>query len=104
MELLATSKPLALLLLIVIFAALFLRVRRASARSPWQRGKAFAIGACCIGLAIFLGVWGPPRIPDTPGSPAALVFWLILITFAGITGVFGLVFLLGALFGWRRRS
>jgi hypothetical protein len=104
MSLLAAKSP---LLPILVFLALVVTLARMRARvrvRPPSRARLLVGGAFCSAGAIFLAKWGPPRIPDTPGSPAALVFWLVLISFVGMFALSGVVMLVWAALRGRREQ
>jgi hypothetical protein len=88
---------------LIVGVPAFLVARHVSRHSGGVRVFLLIVGACSLLAGIGLGVYGPSQIPDTPGSPAALVIWLILVALAGGLGIFGLAAFLGAAFGRARR-
>ena len=90
----------AAILLIVLVVALFARARRVASRSPWRRVVMVVVSLFFFAAAAWLALVMPERLPDTPGSPAALVFYLAVYGGAGLFVLMGLPVLLGALFGF----
>ena len=86
------------IVLVAIVVAAFLRVRRVARRSPGKRAGMIVFCLALLGAAAWLAFELPKRIPDTPGSPAALLFWLVPVGLAVLIALFAVPALLGALF------
>lgn len=85
-------------------AAVFLAARRMARGSPVRRALLLATSVAMLCASAWLAFWAPAKIPDTPGSPAALIAWLMLIVLACILGLAGVSTLLGAACATRTRS
>ena len=75
--------------------SMFDTARRRAGESPRVRRMLIAGGLLQICAGAVVAFWLPHRVPDTPGSPAALVgmlvFWIIggLLLFAGVVSLVG---------------
>jgi len=73
-------------------------IRNRASRSTAVKNRMLIVGCLFLALGPVMALWLPRRVPDTPGSPAALVAIVVLwVVGAGLAYV-GVVTLLGALF------
>jgi hypothetical protein len=89
---------------LLVGAAIFLVVRARVRRMPSLRFRIVLFGCLAIALAGGLGWWLPSKVPDTPGSPAALIIVGFLWFLAAAFLLVGVSSLLGAAFAWTPRG
>jgi hypothetical protein len=77
---------------------MFDTARRRAGQSPRLRRLLVAGGLLQIAVGGVVAFWLPFRVPDTPGSPAALVGMLLLWIVGGLLLYSGAIGLLGAAF------
>lgn len=70
--------------------------RRRASESPRRRRTLLVGGALMVALGVASAFWLPHRVPDTPGSPAALVAILLLWLIGGSFLFVGIASLIGA--------
>ena len=82
--------------LLVIGALAFRNARERAGQSARMRKHMMARGAVAAILGALLAFWLPHRVPETSGSPASLVFILLLWIIGGGLLFLGMVSFLGA--------
>jgi hypothetical protein len=75
---------------------MFDTARRRAGESPRVRRVLIAGGLLQICGGIVVAFWLPHRVPDTPGSPAALVGMLVFWIVGGLLLYTGVISLVGA--------
>jgi hypothetical protein len=75
---------------------IFDTARRRAGESPRLRRILIAGGVLQIAAGIVVAFWLPHRVPDTPGSPAALVGMLVFWIIGGLLLYVGAISLVGA--------
>ena len=70
--------------------------RRRAEQSPESRTWMIVRSAGGVAIAVIAILWLPGRVPDTPGSPAALVMFTLIWLLGGMMVIMGSASLLGA--------
>jgi hypothetical protein len=72
------------------------RARRRAGGSPRLRRFLLAIGVVTLAAGLIVGLWLPTKVPDTQGSPAALVMMLLCWIVGGMMVLTALITLVAA--------
>jgi len=79
----------------LLYAA-YRKARRRAEQSPETRTWMIVRNGAGVAIAVIAILWLPARVPDTPGSPAALVMFTLIWLLGGMMVIMGSASLLGA--------
>lgn len=91
------SQALSSLVLLALVIWIFLSVRRVAQGSAKARGRILLLSGLAIGAALIIAFVVPRWVPETPGSPGALVVIALLWVGAAVVVMWALPALIAAL-------